>query len=71
MDHTQIPPPPEEGGDCKSAKLLMNLMHLFTCIFFCGTGKTEELQRGFDDTVTSPTSVTFAIYNGLWAYGGW
>ena len=49
--------------------LFVLFIHLF--ILFCDTGKTEELQRGFDDTVTSPTSVTFAIYNGLWAYGGW
>nr|KAG5707992.1 hypothetical protein BaRGS_025130 [Batillaria attramentaria] len=34
-------------------------------------GKTEELQKGFTDTVTGPTSITFAFYNGLWAYGGW
>ncbi|KAK7114902.1 hypothetical protein V1264_000883 [Littorina saxatilis] len=34
-------------------------------------GKTEEIHHGFDDTVTSPTRITFAFYNGLWAYGGW
>ena len=35
------------------------------------SGKTEELKEGFSDTVTSPTRITFAFYNGLWAYGGW
>ncbi|KAL8593098.1 hypothetical protein ACOMHN_018024 [Nucella lapillus] len=34
-------------------------------------GKTEQLQHPFANTVNNPTSLTFAFYNGLWAYGGW
>ncbi|XP_076449020.1 uncharacterized protein LOC143285542 isoform X2 [Babylonia areolata] len=34
-------------------------------------GKTEELQQPFEGTISNPTSLTFAFYNGLWAYGGW
>ncbi|ESO90784.1 hypothetical protein LOTGIDRAFT_122639, partial [Lottia gigantea] len=30
-----------------------------------------ELKTGFADTETNPTSITLAIYNCLWAYGGW
>ncbi|XP_025114820.1 b(0,+)-type amino acid transporter 1-like isoform X2 [Pomacea canaliculata] len=34
-------------------------------------GRTKQLETGFEGTVDHPTDITFAIYNALWAYGGW
>ncbi|XP_046559322.1 b(0,+)-type amino acid transporter 1-like [Haliotis rubra] len=34
-------------------------------------GHYTILQEGFEGTTDNPTSITFAIFNGLWAYGGW
>ncbi|XP_048253387.1 b(0,+)-type amino acid transporter 1-like [Haliotis rufescens] len=34
-------------------------------------GHYTILQGGFEGTTDNPTSITFAIFNGLWAYGGW
>ncbi|KAK6185291.1 hypothetical protein SNE40_007557 [Patella caerulea] len=45
-------------------------------IIICGiirlaNGHVTELKTGFDNTETNPTAITSAIYNCLWAYGGW
>lgn len=34
-------------------------------------GNTEYISEGFEDTVTDPSLVALAFYNGLWSFDGW
>ncbi|XP_043287112.1 b(0,+)-type amino acid transporter 1-like [Venturia canescens] len=40
-------------------------------IYWLASGKTELLQRPFENTTKSVGNIALAFYSGLWAYDGW
>ncbi|XP_029638312.1 b(0,+)-type amino acid transporter 1 [Octopus sinensis] len=40
-------------------------------IYKLATGSTEYIMEGFEDTITDPSIVALAFYNGLWSFDGW
>ncbi|XP_050396685.1 b(0,+)-type amino acid transporter 1-like [Patella vulgata] len=51
--------------DCGPSQLHRKMLGILA------VGHVTELKTGFDNTETNPTAITSAIYNCLWAYGGW
>nr|XP_034833843.1 b(0,+)-type amino acid transporter 1-like isoform X2 [Maniola hyperantus] len=51
---------------------------VFACLVVIGggiyeiaRGNTENLNKGFEGSTTSPGGIALALYSGLWAYDGW
>ncbi|KAL5022199.1 hypothetical protein ScPMuIL_001354 [Solemya velum] len=70
--------------NCKSVRLASGCQVFFTAtkvtalviiivggIVMMSKGSFGALETGFDDTSDSPSTIAFAVYGGMFAYGGW
>lgn len=48
-----------------------NEFYIHIVIFITKIGRTGSLGEGFKNTESSNNHVVFAVYNSMWAYGGW
>nr|XP_022344421.1 b(0,+)-type amino acid transporter 1-like isoform X2 [Crassostrea virginica] len=53
------------------AKLIALFIIVIGGLVWLGKGEVETLQKGFEGTTSSPSSVALAFYDALWAYDGW
>ncbi|OWF49892.1 b(0,+)-type amino acid transporter 1-like [Mizuhopecten yessoensis] len=53
------------------AKLVALLIISIGGIVRMAQGDIKELQRGFEGTTNSPSTIALAFYDALWAYDGW
>lgn len=54
-----------------SLKLMACLVVIGGGIYKLSEGEFGNLQTGFENTTASPGGVALAMFNGLFAYGGW
>ncbi|KAG6442539.1 b(0,+)-type amino acid transporter 1 isoform X2 [Manduca sexta] len=57
---------------------IFGVCKVFACLIVIGggiyeiaKGNTENLDKGFEGSTTSPGGIALALYSGLWAYDGW
>ncbi|XP_048742291.1 b(0,+)-type amino acid transporter 1-like isoform X2 [Ostrea edulis] len=53
------------------AKLIALVIIVIGGLVWLGKGEVETIQKGFEGTTNSPSSVALAFYDALWAYDGW
>ncbi|XP_050354344.1 b(0,+)-type amino acid transporter 1-like isoform X1 [Nymphalis io] len=57
---------------------IFGVCKVFACLIVIGgglyeiiKGNTENLNKGFEGSTSSPGGIALALYSGLWAYDGW